>query len=296
MTVVTRKRSGNFAVIPNHVADDARLSFEARGVLVYLLAKPHDWQVRVPDIQRAGGIGRDKVQRILNELIVAGYIMREQDRRPDGTMGPIEYVVYDDPVPGALPLAPQPEKPVAASPRPENQAAVAPRPGLPEPAGPRAANQAALIRTEESQKTESTKNPAAAGFAALWSAWRDRQKPDDRPRAEAMFLNLPAEIDRDKALELSTLYQSIQILRGNKPNLIGYLKARAWRDLIDAPPVDRDGDFIITPDRDEWPEWLEAIRAVHGEVGVAHSRKTGRILRKDRWPPAAQPQLAMQMA
>ena len=59
MTVITRSRTASFAIIPNAVAEDKRLSFEARGVLCYLLAKPNNWQVQISDIKKQGNFGRD---------------------------------------------------------------------------------------------------------------------------------------------------------------------------------------------------------------------------------------------
>lgn len=53
-------------------AQDKNLSYEARGMLVYLLSKPKDWIVRVDDLA-IESCGRDKVRRILKELVDAGY-------------------------------------------------------------------------------------------------------------------------------------------------------------------------------------------------------------------------------
>lgn len=288
MTVVRRKRSENFAIIPNHVAEDTRLSFEARGVLVYLLAKPHDWDIRITDLRKQG-LGRDRAYRILDELAQAGYLERVQEAGPNGRFGATSYTVYDDPVPAQLPL---PGKPEAARPLPENQDTATPLPENPHPEKPDTENQDALIRTQKNNK-QFTKNPASEAFGALWQAWSDKVRPEDRSRAESMFFNLPAEIDRSSAIALSPLYRTIQVKRGKQSNLIGYLKTRAWRDLIDAPPTDKDGDFIITPDREEWQPWLDAVRASHGDVGVASTKRLGRMLRKDRWPPTCAPQMAM---
>lgn len=81
MTVIRRKRADQFAIIPNSASNDERLSFEALGVLVYLLAKPNDWCVSLGDLRRRGGIGRDKAYRILNELMEVGYILRRERSR-----------------------------------------------------------------------------------------------------------------------------------------------------------------------------------------------------------------------
>lgn len=67
---------------PTATAQDGKrlpggLSFEARGLLAYLLSKPDDWIIIPADIQAEGGIGRDKASGILKELRDAGYIVTE---------------------------------------------------------------------------------------------------------------------------------------------------------------------------------------------------------------------------
>lgn len=43
-------------------------------------------------------VGRDKMQRIFNELIDERYVLRDQSRMPNQQWGAIEYVVFDRPV------------------------------------------------------------------------------------------------------------------------------------------------------------------------------------------------------
>jgi len=290
MPVITRQRATNYAIIPNAVAEDSRLTFEARGVLCYLLAKPNDWKVNIVDLQRAGGIGRDKVYRILNELLAAGYIERRQARLAQGTVGEVEYIVYDDPVPDSLPF---PENPEAVMPLPEKPYAVQPLPEKPRPVQPDTANTDALIRTQTLPNTQITKNPfqsVPAGFDALWKSWRPDHRPDNRPYAESLFAGLPADVDRRHAIDFAGEYLRMMALRRKRGNLITYLKARAWRELIDAPPLDRDGQYVVTPDREEWQAWLASIRHKHGDVGAETVERQGRIVRSDRWPATVPPQ------
>jgi hypothetical protein len=56
--------------------EDRGLSWEARGLLAYLLVKPDDWEIQVADLIDASPGGRDKVYRILNELEAHGYVER----------------------------------------------------------------------------------------------------------------------------------------------------------------------------------------------------------------------------
>ena len=105
MTIVRREHRENFTIVPNAMFLDERLSVEAKGVLGFLLSRPHKWQVRLDHIERTLKIGRKKLQRIFRELIGAGYVTREQQRILDGhRFGEMDYVVRDVPTPISQPV------------------------------------------------------------------------------------------------------------------------------------------------------------------------------------------------
>jgi len=119
VTIVRREHRDNFTIVPNAMFLDERLSVEAKGVLGFLLSRPHKWQVRLDHIGRTLRIGRKKLQRIFRELISAGYVTREQQRILDGhRFGEMDYVVRD--VPEVLSIAPA-SQPVDNSPIPQGQ-------------------------------------------------------------------------------------------------------------------------------------------------------------------------------
>jgi hypothetical protein len=73
--------AGDFAIIPNETLRDERLSFAARGHLVYLLSLPGDWKTSADDeAERARGLrskrgeGREAMRRVYRELKDAGYM------------------------------------------------------------------------------------------------------------------------------------------------------------------------------------------------------------------------------
>jgi hypothetical protein len=126
MTIIRRHHNSHFTVIPNAIFEDSRLSIEAKGALGYLLSRPHDWVVRLAHLGRVLGVGRDKMERIIGELIAAGYVLRGAQRRTQSQQwGAADYVVMDHPVrvdaslPPSMPIAPNapcPEKPFTAKP------------------------------------------------------------------------------------------------------------------------------------------------------------------------------------
>ena len=98
-----------FTIIDRRALEDSRLSFEARGLLAYLMCKRDDWTVHLSDISREGGawkgdgkkLGRDKVYRLLSELVSLGYARRIQPRDDKSQkFCKVDYEVGDDPLTG----------------------------------------------------------------------------------------------------------------------------------------------------------------------------------------------------
>jgi hypothetical protein len=87
------EKTERYARIANSVFEDRRLSWEARGLLGYLLSKPDDWKVRLYDLIAQGPAGVHKIRRMLRELEEVGYLYRKRLRRADGTFGWIVIVL-----------------------------------------------------------------------------------------------------------------------------------------------------------------------------------------------------------
>jgi hypothetical protein len=116
--IIRRHHDRHFTIVPNSLFEDSRLSIEAKGTLAYLLSRPHNWTVRLGHVAKTLDVGRDKMQRIFNELIVARYVLRDQPRGNNQQWGVIEYVVFDEPVAPET-KTPQPGFPCAAEPQPD---------------------------------------------------------------------------------------------------------------------------------------------------------------------------------
>jgi hypothetical protein len=146
-----KDRANPYAQINRRVLEDDRLSWGARGVMAYLLAKPDNWEVRPGDLQRNGGCGRDAIRSILTELENYGYLWRH---KVNGGGGKFTWVhrVYESPdlnprfrstlkavrtEPGeekpatekASMVQPSPEKPAVAEPATAQPAVVQPATG-----------------------------------------------------------------------------------------------------------------------------------------------------------------------
>ena len=95
---VASRRDNPYVLITREAMQDEQLTFEARGVLAYLLSKPDDWQLRVTDLQRSGNMGKNRTYRIINELLEVGYMQRrDQHKNEDGTWSASCYFVFETP-------------------------------------------------------------------------------------------------------------------------------------------------------------------------------------------------------
>jgi hypothetical protein len=82
MSIIRVKKEREYVSIANAVLQDKALSWEARGVMAYLLSKPDGWECRNYDLVNQGPAGKHIIQRVLKELKEAGYIYRY--RKSDG--------------------------------------------------------------------------------------------------------------------------------------------------------------------------------------------------------------------
>lgn len=124
----TRTKSGirraprptaNFTTIANAVINDDRLSFRARGVLMWLLSKPADWRTRSLSIAEQSPIeGRDAIRAAMRELEALGYLTRERVRDELGRWS-IIHTIHERPVDGSnQQVTPEPGNPDSGRPDP----------------------------------------------------------------------------------------------------------------------------------------------------------------------------------
>jgi hypothetical protein len=74
-----------FTQLPNRAAQDANLSWAARGLLVYMLSRPNDWEFYITELYKASLQGRTATDSAIKELIQAGYIYKQkQENRRRG--------------------------------------------------------------------------------------------------------------------------------------------------------------------------------------------------------------------
>lgn len=98
MSIIRTKREHNYTVISNKVYEKNQLSWQAMGLLGYLLTKPDNWQVMVAELVNVTKdtkkpTGREGVYNIINELKEKGFISVRKN-----SDGSTDYTVYDEPI------------------------------------------------------------------------------------------------------------------------------------------------------------------------------------------------------
>lgn len=93
----------NFYLLDKRISEDKRLSWGARGMLIFLLGKPDHWEVSVANLinETTGSTkksGRDAVYGMLKELESAGYLSRDKARSKGGEFGGVDYIVHESPL------------------------------------------------------------------------------------------------------------------------------------------------------------------------------------------------------
>lgn len=98
MAIIRTKREHNYTVVSNKVYDKNQLSWQAMGLLGYLLTKPDNWQVMVAELVNVTKdtkkpTGPNGVYNIINELKEKGFISVRKN-----SDGSTDYTVYDEPI------------------------------------------------------------------------------------------------------------------------------------------------------------------------------------------------------
>jgi len=98
-TIVRAKHDGEnpYYIASRETARNVQLSYEARGLLADLLSRPDDWKIRVATLIRPD-CKRDKLNRILEELVNAGHLEKPvRIQREKGQWGWTPWLLHELP-------------------------------------------------------------------------------------------------------------------------------------------------------------------------------------------------------
>lgn len=105
--IIRVEHKKRYTVIANRTIQDGRLSYRARGLLIYVLSFPDGSQLDATRLASATQEGRDAVRTALAELEAHGYLKRSKVRGPNGTIV-TRCVVYEVPTGDGFPGAGKP--------------------------------------------------------------------------------------------------------------------------------------------------------------------------------------------
>lgn len=96
MAIIRKKRKERFSIVDNKVIEDERLSFKARGLLIYMLSKPDDWKFYTEELaKRSNKDGISAIKTALNEIEDAGYLTRKQGHKKNGQFTSQDWILTD---------------------------------------------------------------------------------------------------------------------------------------------------------------------------------------------------------
>jgi len=88
-----------FVVLDKTAINDPRLSWKAKGLHVYLLSLPDDWNIVMEDLGNRSSDGRASTRSGMEELLELGYASRTPSRGIGGRLKGWDYDVYEVPQP-----------------------------------------------------------------------------------------------------------------------------------------------------------------------------------------------------
>ncbi|NSM28286.1 hypothetical protein HRD95_06815, partial [Enterococcus faecalis] len=97
--IYTNFSGKNFTQIRNEAVRDKKLSWKARGILVYLASLPPDWKIYKSEVMTHSKDKKDSFNSGWKELIRRGYI-RGFNNRNRGKFSGYTWIVTDNPVRG----------------------------------------------------------------------------------------------------------------------------------------------------------------------------------------------------
>lgn len=96
-TFRTIKESGDFVTVHKAFVFDNKLSAKAKGILLYFLSRPDNWQIYTSEVVKHMNDGQKSINSGIQELIKSKYVHRLQKRTDNGVFNGYEYLVYEKP-------------------------------------------------------------------------------------------------------------------------------------------------------------------------------------------------------
>lgn len=94
---IIRKTRSEWKALPWNLGEEAQLSAEALGMLTQILLNADHYEIRRSTLMKRFSMGKDKYQRVINELKEARYLSVGYDRDESGKITGSHYLAFDQP-------------------------------------------------------------------------------------------------------------------------------------------------------------------------------------------------------
>ena len=218
MIIRSPKLQDNFYILNKSISEDESISWAARGLLIFLLGKPDNWQVSVPYLQdqtlkSEKPTKRDGIYAILNELINAGYVKRV-DFKHNGKFSGCNYLVSEVKSDVTLTAKPDTVEPLTAN--------------------------TTLIRTDNKQELKEMSNDitvtpkkAQEWFNDFYAAYPKKVAKQDAIKAWGKIK--PEQYKVIIADIFNRITKDAKWIDGYIPNPATYLNGKRWEDELSKP-------------------------------------------------------------
>lgn len=93
---IRAKKERDYTVLDNTFLYDDKLSWKAKGLFAYIQSIYEDFDIYMSELEKHATDGKDSLRSAMNELIEAGYIIRDEIREK-GRFSGYKYIVIENP-------------------------------------------------------------------------------------------------------------------------------------------------------------------------------------------------------
>lgn len=174
----------HFTRIPNAWLRDEKLSLEARGLLAQIMSHRPGWNMSLRSLAFANGVGRDRIKRIVDELLEAGYLERSEAQGKDekGRMQSYDYTTRS----------------------PEWSQKWTQNPYTGEPYTDEPDTESGSTKKTKPKKTNEIEQHVLEGFNEFWKIY---PKKKDKPRATRCFESALKRVSLQTIIDGATRYR-----------------------------------------------------------------------------------------
>jgi hypothetical protein len=97
MSILSKSFKCNFTQVPNEIINDKNVSLKAKGLYLYMVSKPDNWEFSLNGLTSQLKECKDSIIVIINELVKCGYLQKIKNRNDDGTQSMNDYILYETP-------------------------------------------------------------------------------------------------------------------------------------------------------------------------------------------------------